>query len=63
MFLKEIILQNFRGYKNQHRIPIDRLTAFIGKNDAGKSSVFDALAIFFEHVRIPVKMNTDSGGM
>ena len=49
MFLKEIILQNFRGYKNQHRIPIDRLTAFIGKNDAGKSSVFDALAIFFEH--------------
>jgi putative ATP-dependent endonuclease of the OLD family len=49
MFLKEVIIQNFRGYKNQHRIPIDQLTAFIGKNDAGKSSIFDALAIFFEH--------------
>ena len=49
MFLKEIILQNFRGYKNQHRIPVDRLTAFIGKNDSGKSSIFDALAAFFGH--------------
>lgn len=49
MFLKEVILKNFRAYKNEHRIPIDQLTAFIGKNDAGKSSVFDALAIFFDH--------------
>ena len=49
MFLKEVILKNFRGYKNEHRIPIDQLTAFIGKNDAGKSSIFDALAVFFDH--------------
>jgi putative ATP-dependent endonuclease of the OLD family len=49
MFLKEVVLQNFRGYKNQHRIQIDQLTAFIGKNDAGKSSIFDALAVFFDH--------------
>ncbi|MDY0276371.1 MAG: ATP-binding protein [Desulfomicrobium sp.] len=49
MFLREVVLQNFRGYKNQHRIQIDQLTAFIGKNDAGKSSIFDALAVFFDH--------------
>lgn len=49
MFLKEINLKNFRGYNNDHRIPVDQLTAFIGKNDAGKSSIFDALAIFFDH--------------
>lgn len=49
MLLSEIILENFRGYKNKHRIPVDRLTAFIGKNDAGKSSILDALAIFFDH--------------
>lgn len=49
MFLREVVLQNFRGYKNQHRIPIGQLTAFIGKNDAGKSSIFDALAVFFDH--------------
>lgn len=46
MLLKKIILQNFRGYKNKHTIEVDQLTAFIGKNDAGKSSIFDALAIF-----------------
>ncbi|HAT7074297.1 TPA: AAA family ATPase [Legionella pneumophila] len=49
MLLKKIILQNFRGYKNKHTIEVDQLTAFIGKNDAGKSSIFDALAIFFDH--------------
>ena len=49
MFLKEVVLQNYRAYKNQHRIQIDQLTAFIGKNDVGKSSIFDALAYFFDH--------------
>lgn len=49
MFLKEVILKNFRGYKGEHRISVNQLTAFIGKNDAGKSSIFDALAIFFGH--------------
>ena len=49
MFLREVILKNFRGYKNEHRIPIDQITAFIGKNDAGKSTIFDALAVFFDH--------------
>ncbi|MBL8711257.1 MAG: ATP-binding protein [Alphaproteobacteria bacterium] len=49
MFIKEIIIKNFRGYQGEQRIPIGALTAFIGKNDAGKSSIFDALAIFFEH--------------
>jgi predicted ATP-dependent endonuclease of OLD family len=49
MFLRKVILRNFRAYKNDHRIPIDELTAFIGKNDAGKSSIFDALAVFFDH--------------
>ena len=49
MLLKEVILKNFRGYKGECRISIERLTAFIGKNDAGKSSIFDALAVFFDH--------------
>ena len=49
MILKEVVIENFRAYRDRHRIPIDDLTAFIGKNDAGKSSVFDALAVFFGH--------------
>jgi len=48
MRLKEIILRNFRGYKGEVRIPIDAdLTALIGRNDVGKSTILDALGIFF----------------
>lgn len=54
MILKEVILQNFRGYKEETRIPIDGLTAFIGKNDVGKSTVLDALAIFFEQASVKI---------
>ena len=49
MQLKEVVLENFRAYKNRHHVPVDQLTAFIGKNDSGKSSIFDALAAFFGH--------------
>ena len=48
MQIKEVILENFRGYKNLTRIPISSLTAFIGKNDSGKSTILEALDIFFE---------------
>ncbi|QMU63203.1 MAG: AAA family ATPase [Flavobacteriaceae bacterium] len=49
MKLDKIILKNFRGYKEEIKIPISNLTAFIGKNDAGKSSVLEALEIFFNN--------------
>jgi predicted ATP-dependent endonuclease of OLD family len=49
MRLKTIVLRNFRGYKDEVRIPIEStLTAFIGRNDIGKSTIFDALDIFFD---------------
>lgn len=48
MKLAAVILENFRGYRQRIRVQIDEdLTAFIGKNDAGKSTVFEALEIFF----------------
>jgi predicted ATPase len=47
MKLKEVKLQNFRGYKNEVTIPFESLTVLIGRNDAGKSSILDALNIFF----------------
>lgn len=47
MRLKRIILENFRGYQGRHSISIENLTGIIGKNDAGKSTIFDALEIFF----------------
>ncbi len=48
MKLKAVILQNFRRYRNKTVVPIDRLTALIGRNDMGKSTILDALDIFFE---------------
>lgn len=49
MRLKALILRNFRGYKGEVRIPIHPdMTAFIGKNDVGKSTLLDALGIFFD---------------
>jgi predicted ATPase len=48
MRLVEIGLRNFRCYKDEVRIPISNITVFIGRNDAGKSSILDALNIFFD---------------
>lgn len=45
MRLVELTLENFRGYRDRTVILFDDLTAFIGKNDAGKSTVLDALNI------------------
>ncbi len=49
MRLKALKLRNFRAYRGDVEIPFEEgLTAFIGRNDAGKSSILDALAIFFD---------------
>jgi len=44
--LKSVGIRNFRCYKDELRIEIDNLTAIVGRNDAGKSSIMDALEIF-----------------
>lgn len=49
MRLKSVTLSHFRGYRDAVRIPIDAdMTGIVGKNDHGKSTVLEALAIFFE---------------
>ena len=41
-------MRNYRSYEGEHFINFDaQLTSFIGKNDVGKSTIFDALDIFF----------------
>lgn len=47
MKLKEFRIKNFRGYKDEVAISFDDLTVFIGRNDIGKSTVLEALQIFF----------------
>lgn len=49
MKLEAVKIKNFRGYQTETIIPISNLTAFIGKNDAGKSTILEALEIFFNN--------------
>jgi len=47
MRLKAVRLQNFRSYSDSGWIDIGSLTALIGENDIGKSSILEALDAFF----------------
>jgi AAA15 family ATPase/GTPase len=47
MRLVEIKIENFRGYIGERSLKIDPLTMLIGRNDAGKSTILDALDIYF----------------
>lgn len=40
-------LKNFRGYRTETKIEFDDLTVLVGKNDIGKSTILEALDIFF----------------
>jgi len=47
MKLKKLKLKNFRCYSDETEIIISDLNVIIGKNDVGKSSVLEALDVFF----------------
>lgn len=47
MKLAQIRLRNFRCYKDEVSIDFGDMTALIGRNDAGKSTIMEALDIFF----------------
>ncbi len=49
MRLKSVKLTQFRGYRTTTVIPVDEaMTGIVGRNDYGKSTILEALAIFFE---------------
>ncbi len=49
MKLAKFKIKNFRCFKDEIVIDFNDLTAFIGKNDVGKSTISEALDIFFNH--------------
>jgi predicted ATPase len=50
MKLVQLKLSNFRCFKDDITIELGGLVVFIGRNDSGKSSLFDAMDIFFNGV-------------
>lgn len=47
MKLVKLHMSGFRGFAEKTSVEFDDLTVFVGKNDSGKSSILDALNIFF----------------
>ncbi len=45
MRLESVSIANFRCYQQEVTVWFNDLTTFIGKNDIGKSSILEALAV------------------
>lgn len=55
MKLKKVVIENFRSYQNKVEVDFEDLTTFIGKNDIGKSTVLEALEIFFNNSKVKIE--------
>lgn len=54
MKLKSLKVKNFRAYQAETIIGFDQLTTIIGKNDIGKSTILEALEIFFNNQTVKI---------
>lgn len=52
MKITKVILEGFRGYHKRTKIDFNDITVIVGKNDIGKSSVLEAIDIFFDNRKI-----------
>jgi hypothetical protein len=59
MKIKTVKIKNFRSYKDEVEIEFGNLTAFVGKNDIGKSTILEALDIFFNDSKGIIKIDKD----
>lgn len=57
MKINKVILTNFRGYSNPTEIYFNDLTVFVGRNDIGKSTVLEALDLFFNEGKGAIKFD------
>ena len=65
MKIVSLTIENFRSYRNPVTISFNDLTVLIGKNDIGKSTILEALDIFFENRKIDsddVNINAKENG-
>ena len=54
MKLVSVSIQNFRCFRKEVFTKIDDLTTFVGQNDIGKSSILEALEIFFNNEAVKI---------
>ena len=49
MRLRRLIIENYRGYRESTSVTFADFTSVIGKNNVGKSTLLEALEIFFNN--------------
>lgn len=59
MKIRTIKIKNFRSYNDEVEIEFGDLTTFVGKNDIGKSTVLEALDIFFNDGKGVIRLDKD----
>lgn len=59
MKIKSVGVNRFRGYDEPVRVEIDNLCVLVGRNDIGKSTLLEALDIFFNEGKGCVKIDKD----
>ncbi|MCK5029219.1 MAG: ATP-binding protein [Bacteroidales bacterium] len=59
MKITKIKIENFRSFKDEIEIGFNDLNVFVGKNDIGKSTILEALDIFFNENNGTIKMDKD----
>lgn len=59
MKISQVKISNFRSYKHETVVDFKDLTVFVGKNDIGKSTVLEALDIFFNDGDGVVKLDKE----
>ena len=59
MKIEKLILSNFRSYKDEIVIDLGDLNVFVGKNDIGKSTILEALDIFFNEGKGIIKIDKE----
>ena len=59
MKIKSVYVNRFRGYETPVRVEMRDLCVLVGKNDKGKSTLLEALDIFFNDGKGSVKLDKD----
>lgn len=54
MRLRQLAITNFRGYSTRTELEIGDFTSIIGRNDVGKSTLLEALEIFFNNSTVKI---------
>jgi predicted ATP-dependent endonuclease of OLD family len=59
MKIKSVGLQGFRGYSSRIDVEFPDLRVLVGKNDIGKSTILEALDIFFNEGKGSAKIDKE----